>query len=126
MQLLHDVSVSWWENAISREDSKRFLDGAFWRDFERNGPTLYRLCRILLQGWPRYKDYPDPRVRERSARHVKKMIGAYNAALWAMERGFKKVNCSVTEKIRNLRREVEKQFPVIARLTASSLGSVLL
>ena len=27
--------------AISREDSKRFLDWAFWRDFELNGPSLY-------------------------------------------------------------------------------------
>jgi len=29
--------------AISRDESKRFLDWAFWRDFERNGPSLYRL-----------------------------------------------------------------------------------
>ena len=78
--------------AISRDDSKRFLDWAFWRDFERNGPSLYRLCQTMLQGWQRYKDYPDPRVRERFARQVKKIIGAYNAALWAMEREFKKVN----------------------------------
>ncbi len=112
--------------AISREDSKRFLDWAFWRDFERNGPSLYRLCQTMLQGWQRYKDYPDPRVRERFTRQVKKMIGAYNAALWAMERDFKKVNHSVSEKIHTLRREVEKEFPVIARLTAASLGPFLL
>jgi radical SAM superfamily enzyme YgiQ (UPF0313 family) len=112
--------------AISREDSKRFLDWAFWRDFERNGPSLYRLCQTMLLGWQRYKDYPDPRVRERFTRQVKKMIGAYNAALWAMERDFKKVNRSVSEKIHKLRREVEKEFPVIARLTAASLGPVLL
>ena len=41
--------------AISREDSKRFLDWAFQRDFERNGPSLYRICRTTLQGWRRYK-----------------------------------------------------------------------
>ncbi|MDA2930682.1 radical SAM protein, partial [Acidobacteria bacterium AH-259-O06] len=29
--------------AISRDDSKKFLDWAFWRDFERNGPSLYRI-----------------------------------------------------------------------------------
>ncbi|MGA7168979.1 MAG: B12-binding domain-containing radical SAM protein [Candidatus Sulfotelmatobacter sp.] len=112
--------------AISRDDSKRFLDLAFWRDFERNGPSLYRLCQTMLQGWQRYKDYPDPRVRERFARQVKKIIGAYNAALWAMERDFKKVNRSVSDKIHRLRREVEKEFPVVARLTAASLGPVLL
>jgi radical SAM superfamily enzyme YgiQ (UPF0313 family) len=112
--------------AISRDDSKRFLDWAFWRDFERNGPSLYRLCQTMLQGWQRYKDYPDPRVRERFTRQVKKIIGAYNAALWAMERDFKKVNRSVSDKIHKLRREVEKEFPVVARLTAASLGPVLL
>ena len=53
--------------AISREDSKRFLDWAFWRDFELNGPSLYRISRTLLAGWKRYKDCPDARVRERFA-----------------------------------------------------------
>jgi radical SAM superfamily enzyme YgiQ (UPF0313 family) len=112
--------------AISRDDSKRFLDWAFWRDFERNGPSLYRMCQTMLKGWQRYKDYPDPRVRERFTWQVKKIIGPYNAALWVMEREFKKVNRGVSEKIHKLRREVEKEFPVIARLTAATLGPILL
>jgi len=29
--------------AISRDDSKRFLDWAFRLDFEKNGPSLYRI-----------------------------------------------------------------------------------
>jgi radical SAM superfamily enzyme YgiQ (UPF0313 family) len=112
--------------AISREDSKRFLDWAFWRDFERNGPSLYRLCQTMLLGWQRYKNDPDPRVRERFTRQVKKSIGVYNAALWVMEREFKSVNPGVSEQIHELRREVEKEFPVIARLTAAVLGPILL
>jgi hypothetical protein len=113
-------------SAISREDSKRFLDWAFWRDFESNGPSLYRMCQTMLTGWQRYKDYPDPRVRERFTREVKKLSSAYNAALWVMEKEFKKVNRSVSERIHKLRREVEKEFPVVARLTAASLGPILL
>jgi len=113
-------------NAISREDSKRFLDWAFRLDFEQNGPSLYRMCRTILQGWQRYKGSPDPRVRERFARQVKRLSHAYNAALWAMEREFKRVNRSVSEQIRKLRHEVEKEFPVVARLTAAWLGPVLL
>jgi radical SAM superfamily enzyme YgiQ (UPF0313 family) len=112
--------------AISRDDSKRFLDWAFRRDFERNGPSLYRMCQTMLQGWQRHKDDPDPRVRERFTRQMKKLGGAYNAALWVMEREFRKVNRSVSERIHKLRREVEKEFPVIARLTAASLGPILL
>lgn len=112
--------------AISRDESKKFLDRAFWRDFEANGPSLYRMCETMLQGWRRYKDYPDPRVRERFARQMKKLCSAYNAALWVMEREFKKVNRSVGEQIRQLRREVESEHPVVARLTANLLGPVLL
>jgi len=112
--------------AISREDSKRFLDWAFWRDFERNGPSLYRMCQTMLQGWRRYKDHPDARVRERFAREMKKLSSAYNAALWVMEKEFKKVNRNVSERIHQLRREVEKEFPFVARLTAVGLGPILL
>jgi len=112
--------------AISRDDSKRFLDWAFWRDFERNGPSLYRMCQTMLQGWRRYRDYPDPRVRERFGREMKKLGSVYNAALWVMERQFGKVNRTVSEQIHFLRREVEREFPVAARLTASLLGPVLL
>ncbi|HYW37055.1 MAG TPA: B12-binding domain-containing radical SAM protein [Terriglobales bacterium] len=112
--------------AISREDSKRFLDWAFWRDFESNGPSLYRMCQTMLKGWQRYKDHPDPRIRERFAREMKKLSSAYNAALWVMEKEFKKVNRGVSERIHKLRREVEKEFPVVARLTAASLGPILL
>ena len=112
--------------AISRDDSKTFLDWAFRRDFECNGPSLYRMCRTMLQGWQRYKDYPDPRVRERFTRQAKKLSGAYSAALWVMERDFRKVNRSVSERIHQLRHEVKKEFPIFARLTAASLGPVLL
>jgi radical SAM superfamily enzyme YgiQ (UPF0313 family) len=112
--------------AISRDDSKRFLDLAFQRDFERNGPSLFRMCQTIFQGWQRYKNYPDARVRERFRRQAKKLSGAYSAALWVMERDFKKVNQEVSARIRQLRRDVEKEFPVIAHFTAAALGPVLL
>jgi radical SAM superfamily enzyme YgiQ (UPF0313 family) len=112
--------------AISRDDSKVFLDSAFRRDFECNGPSLYRMCRTILRGWQRYNDYPDARVRERFAREAKKLSSAYNAALWVMEREFRKINQSVSEQIHSLRMEIEKEFPVVARLTATLLGPLLL
>ncbi len=93
--------------AISRDDSKRFLDWAFWRDFEANGPSLYRISRTLLAGWKRYKDSPDARVRERFAREMHKLNGIYSSALWAMERQFRKVDVKVSEQIRALRARVQ-------------------
>ncbi len=112
--------------AISRDDSKTFLDFAFRRDFQRNGPSLYRMCQTIFLGWQRYKNSPDPRVRERFTRQVHKLMRAYNAALWVMEREFKKVNRSVSMQIHNLRREVQTEFPFVARLTAAWLGPILL
>jgi Radical SAM superfamily/B12 binding domain len=112
--------------AISRDDSKRFLDQAFRRDFERNGPSLYRICRTMLEGWKRYKDYPDARVRARFAGEVKKLASTYNAALWSMEREFDKVNHQVSLQIHELRREVEREFGVASRLVANVLGPILL
>jgi hypothetical protein len=112
--------------AISREDSKRFLDWAFWRDFERNGPSLYRMCETVMQGWRRYRDDPDPRIRERFAREAAKLRSTYNAALWAMERQFREVNRSVSEQIQSLRKQVEKEFGLGARLNSWFLGPLLL
>jgi radical SAM superfamily enzyme YgiQ (UPF0313 family) len=111
--------------AISREDSKRFLDWAFWRDFERNGPSLYRMSRTLLGGWRRYKNDPDARVRERFARDAEKLRTAYNAALWAMEREFKKVNVEVSAQIRSLRKEIDAEFGGIARISSRVVGPLL-
>jgi radical SAM superfamily enzyme YgiQ (UPF0313 family) len=112
--------------AISRDDSKRFLDWAFWRDFERNGPSLYRMCQTMLQGWQKYRDYPDLRVRERFERENVKLRTAYSAALWAAEHYFRKVNQDVSQQIRELRREIGKEFGTMSRLVANVVGPVLL
>ena len=112
--------------AISREDSKRFLDLAFRRDFEQNGPSISRMCQTMLQGWKRYRNYPDPRVRERFERENVKLRTAYSAALWAAERYFRTVNREVSTQIRDLRREIGKEFGMVSRLAAHVAGPVLL
>ncbi len=112
--------------AISREDSKRFLDWAFWRDFQLNGPSLYRISRTLLAGFKRYKDYPDARVRERFTREMEKLSGVYSSALWAMERQFKKVDKDVSEKIRALRQEFKQESGFMGRMLPALLGPILL
>ena len=112
--------------AISREDSKRFLDWAFWRDFQLNGPSLYRISRTLLAGWKRYKDSPDARVRERFTREMGRLSGIYSSALWAMERQFRKVDRSVSDDIRALRQEFKQESGVVARMLPAVLGPVLL
>ena len=112
--------------AISREESKKFLDWAFWRDFERNGPSIFRICETMLQGWKRYKNYPDPRVRDRFRWEMAQLKITYNAALWAMEKRLRNANESVAKRIRELRKEVEREFGMKARLSRLGLGPVLL
>ena len=112
--------------AISREDSKRFLDWAFWRDFQLNGPSLYRISRTLMAGWKRYKDSPDARVRERFSREMGRLSGVYSSALWAMERQFRKVDGNVSDQIRALRQEFRQESGWMSRMLPAVLGPILL
>jgi radical SAM superfamily enzyme YgiQ (UPF0313 family) len=112
--------------AISRDDSKRFLDWAFWRDYEANGPSLYRIARTLLAGWKRYKDWPDTRVRERFAHEMHRLSGIYSSALWAMERQFRNVDEQVSQQIRAVREEFKHESGIVSRMMPAVLGPVLL
>jgi radical SAM superfamily enzyme YgiQ (UPF0313 family) len=112
--------------AISREQSKKFLDWAFQFDFERNGPSLFRISETIFQGWKRYRNSPDARVRERMKFEAIKLRTTYNAALWAMERRLRKTNAEVSGRIRELRREIEREFGAATRGLRMVVGPVLL
>ena len=82
---------------------------------------------------PRWRDgggtktIPDARVRERFASGRCEACAARTAAaLWAMERRFRKINREVSEQIHLLRREVEKEFGGRSRAVASVVGPILL
>jgi len=112
--------------AISREDSKRWLDWAFRRDFEVNGPSIYRICKTTMEGWLRYKNDPDPRVRARFRWEARALSDGYAAALWAMEKHLKGTNQAVSEKIGALRKEVGREFGFMSRMATRALGPLLL
>ena len=42
-----------------------YLLRAFRRDFEVNGPSVVRAVWTTLKGWRRYRDHPNPRIKER-------------------------------------------------------------
>jgi len=111
--------------AISREQSKKFLEAAFQWDFERNGPSLFRVCRTTFRGWKRYKNHPDLRVRERFNRETRMLRHAYAAVLWAMEHRLNHANRSVAPQIRALRKEIEQEFGFVAAAASRILGPVL-
>ena len=112
--------------AISRDDSKRFLDWAFYRDFELNGPSLYRICQTMLQGWRHYRENPDRRIRARYAREAGQLRNSHTAALWVMEQQLRNTNPQVSRRIRGLRLEIEHEFGWRTKLVSKVLGPVLL
>ncbi len=111
--------------AISRDDSQHFLDWAFQRDFERNGPSVFRICRTTLAGWKRYKNDPDPRVRERFRWEARQIKTYYYSMLWAMEHRLRKTNQAVSDQIRVLRHDIESEFGSMSKILAALLGPVL-
>ena len=111
--------------AIAREQSKTLLDAAFRADYERNGPSLYRLMRTMFDRYRRYKADADPRVRARVERAAHQLRGGYMGALWAMERYLRSTNAAVSARISDLRAEMGREFGVRSRLTGAALGSVL-
>jgi radical SAM superfamily enzyme YgiQ (UPF0313 family) len=112
--------------AITRDESKRLLDWAFRLDFERNGPSLYRIWKTTLQGWKRYKDHPERRIRERFYWEARQLQNVSSAFLWAMERHFRRTNEALRFKIKELRREIGKEFGLLSRAAAALAGPALL
>ncbi len=112
--------------AISREASKLFLDQAFRRDFERNGPSIYRICRTTLNGWRRYKEDPDLRVRARFQWEARALRDGYAGALWAMEKHLRNTNRALSERVRSLRKDVGREFGWMTQVLTRALGPVLL
>lgn len=111
--------------AISRDQSKQFLDRAFQRDYEVNGPSLFRLMANMLVGWRRYRHDGDARVRARVAGEAAQLRAGFGAALWAMERYLRDSNRDVSARIRDLRRQAERELgglsPAINRLAGPIL-----
>jgi radical SAM superfamily enzyme YgiQ (UPF0313 family) len=112
--------------AISRDQSQTFLDYAFQRDFERNGPSLYRICRTTFEGWKRYREHADARIRKRFDQESRVLKLMYSSALWAMERKLLRTNEAISEKIEELRHDVERALGPLSSLSAGLLGPLLL
>jgi hypothetical protein len=112
--------------AISRDDSKQFLDRAFLRDYEANGPSLYRLMRNMLVGWRRYRHDADPRVRARVAGEMRQLAQGYGAALWAMEHYLRATHRTMSGRVGELRAEIEREAGGWSRALNRAVGPLLL
>jgi len=133
-RLLGDVDVAdmhgqykfnFQHRSISRDESKVLLDWAFRRDFEYNGPSVYRMIRTTLKGWKRYKNHPDQRIRQRIRLEELPLRTVFCASLWAMERMYKNKDSMLSDRMRELRIEIEKEFGLSSRIF-SMFGPIFL
>ena len=111
---------------IRYDDSKSWLDYAFQHDYDVNGPSLYRIMRTMYDGWKRYGQDGDARVRARFICEAKNLRRGYGAALWAMERYLRSSNEAISRRIAELREQMETEFGVVSRVLDRVVGPLLL
>jgi radical SAM superfamily enzyme YgiQ (UPF0313 family) len=107
---------------IKNGQETEFLLQAFRRDFEENGPSVLRMARTTLQGWRRYKNHRDPRIRNRFTWEARDLAVTYSAALWASHRWFKASHPKLAARISWVLRDLRGEFGLKARLAASLGG----
>jgi radical SAM superfamily enzyme YgiQ (UPF0313 family) len=112
--------------AITREKSTMYLLQAFKRDFERNGPSLFRMCRTTLNGWKRYKEHPDRRIRKIFGRKSNLLRYVFNPVLGVMERYNQNSNLAMAGRINSLRNELEQEFGPVTAASARLFSPLLL
>lgn len=79
-----------------------------------------------LEGWQRYKNHPDRRIRERFNWEVRWLRRASSALLWTMEQRLKNTNQTVSAQIRALSQDIGRDFGPVSRLASRLLGPFLL
>jgi len=102
-----------------------FLLRAFRRDFEVNGPSVMRMMRTLMDGWLKYKNHPEARIRRRFAIEVEKMPVLSAGALWAARRWFEN-NLRIVERMTGVLEDIYREFGLKSRLAAPIVGRIVL
>lgn len=85
------------------------LQRAFHHDFEINGPSLFRMMRVTLDGLRRYKNHPSARIRARFLREAVSLKDTYAAALWAMKHWYRN-DARMNAKMQTLLHEIYREF----------------
>ncbi len=100
---------------------EQFLLDAFHRDFDVNGPSLYRLIRTMLEGWKAHGRHPDRRIRERYEWDAAPLQSAYAGAVWAMKIWYRG-NEAMTRRLNDLLRDLYGAFGWKTRILAPVIG----
>jgi radical SAM superfamily enzyme YgiQ (UPF0313 family) len=100
---------------------EKYLLNAFARDFEKNGPSLARLIKTTLNGWQKYKNHPDKRIRKRFGVKEKVLRTTYAGAVWAMKKWYEG-NDRMTAKMSGLLQSLHEEFGWTTKLIAAISG----
>jgi hypothetical protein len=106
---------------INGGQEKEFLLRAFRRDLEQNGPSIVRLAKTMLQGWQRYKNHPDRRIRARFARCTRGLGTVYAGALWAARHWYRG-QPALADKMSRILKDIHRAFGLKSRLAAPLVG----
>ena len=97
------------------------LLNAFEQDFQRNGPSLFRLIRTTLKGWKRYQSTTDKRIRDRYFEEVKPLRSMYAGAIWAMRKWYRQ-DKNLHQQLDDLLQDIYQTFGLQPRLIAPLAG----
>lgn len=109
---------------IKNGQETEFLLRAFHRDFAVNGPSVIRVAQTILQGWQRYKNHSDRRIRNRYAREARNLPVTYAGALWATRNWFRS-DPVLSAKTSRILTDIHHEFGLKSRLVAPLLGRYL-
>jgi len=108
---------------IAQGQETTFLQNAFSLDFMKNGPSLARMIRVMMDGWRLYKNHPDPCVRTRLENEIRPFRTTYAAAVFAMKMWFRKER-TLYRKLKSILSDMYKEFGWKTRIIASTLGLI--
>ncbi len=115
------LGFSWRHPHITDGQETEYIVRAFQRDFEVNGPSVMRAVRAVLNGWIRYQDHPDPRIRRRYAREAKTLRKQGVAAV-AAAREYYREKPALEAKMSELLEDLYEQFGDSARNIGETAG----
>jgi len=123
---IHGQSIFNYRHPHIRDGQEtEFIERAFVRDFEVNGPSVVRVFRTTLAGWKRYKNHPNARIRRRFAWEAKDLATKYSAATAAAKLYYRD-NPTIHAQLASLLGDLNREFGWKSRLMSLFGGRYLL
>ncbi len=107
---------------IKNGEETEYLKNAFLRDFKVNGPSVLRVLRTTLNGYIKYKNHENTRIRSRYKYDARGLGTGSAAVVWSSMKYFKNRDMKIYENLKELLNSIYKAFGWKSRLLAPLLG----